>query len=413
MQRYKVVTITHKTTHLHSLKDYLVVDENGNTFPGRVLHHLKATMQIDELMYLNTCNRVTFFFTTEDEVDEDYLTRMMLVINPSFSQESAKRHAEKALIFQGLQAIRHLFSVAASLDSLVLGEREILGQLKMAYHQAREHQLSGDAIRLGIENCILFAKMIYSETRIGEKPVSVVSLAFRELMNRGLSTDARLFMIGAGQTNHLMANLLVKYGFHDVYVFNRTIERAQQLAERFKDGKAFTIDEMPAVKEKPSFIITCTGAPDAVLTKLHFQQWNIDPKVPFTVVDLAVPADLEADVQSHFSVDYIDVPSLKSQAEQNMEFRRKELVKAYELLDAFSNEFEQKFRERQLELALMDIPVQVKALKQKAVEEVFSKEIATLDDDAKQVLDKVMSYLEKKYIAIPMATAKKTLLNQH
>jgi glutamyl-tRNA reductase len=293
----------------------------------------------------------------------------------------------------------------------VLGEREILGQLKSAFQKARENQLTGDAIRLATENCVLFAKKIYSETRIGEKPVSVVSLAFRELMNRGISPDARLFMVGAGQTNHLMTNLLVKYGFKDVHVFNRTLENAAELANRFSKGVAHTLADMPSIKDKPSFIITCTGSASSVISEQHFKAWGIDPQVPLTVVDLAVPADLDISVRNNYAVDYIDVAALKEQAEQNMEFRRREVTKAYELLDNFCIEFEDKYKERQLELALIEIPHQVKALRQKAVEEVFSKDIATLDEDAREVLEKVMAYMEKKYISIPIVAAKKTLLN--
>jgi glutamyl-tRNA reductase len=411
MQEYKVVTFTHKTTHLHTLRDYLVNDVEDGAYPAKSLHQLKLRLGFKEILYLNTCNRVTFFFTTDEEVDEDYVTRLMQAINPLFNMDSARMHAQRALIFQGMQAIRHLFSVSASLDSLVLGEREILGQLKLAFHKARENQLSGDAIRLAIENCVLFAKKIYSETRIGEKPVSVVSLAFRELANRGISPDARLFMVGAGQTNHLMANLLVKYGFRDVHVFNRSLENAQELAARFSKGVAHNLSEMADIKERPDFVITCTGSASSVIDEKHLSAWGIEPAVPFTVVDLAVPADLDTSVRKKYAIDYIDVASLKEQAEQNMEFRRREVTKAYQLLDAFCTEFENKYKERKLELALMEIPNQVKALRQKAVQEVFSKDIATLDDEAREVLEKVMEYMEKKYISIPMVAVKKTLLN--
>lgn len=410
MHRYKVVTISHKTTQIQSLKDYLVTDACATDFPATSLHRIKLKLGLDEFLYLNTCNRVTFFFTSEQKVDESFIINFLMEVNPALSADDARKHAAKVLVFEGQAAIRHLFSVSASLDSLVLGEREILGQLKQAYQQAKEHGLSGDAIRLAIENCVLFAKKIYSETRIGEKPVSVVSLAFRELLNRGISQDAKLFIVGAGQTNHLMANLLVKYGFHNVFVFNRTLARAEVLAARFADGKAFTLDELNSIEERPSLIITCTGANEAVIYDDQLERWGVLPNVPFTIVDLAVPADVHSRVIDRFSIDYIDVASLKKLAEQNMEFRRRELVAAYDLLDAFTAEFEVKFKERQLELALMDIPARVKALKNRALSEVFTKKLEALDPEAREVLEEVINYMEKNYIAIPMVTAKKTLL---
>lgn len=410
MEQYKVITITHKTTHVSSLKDYLVQAEDAGDYPALRLAQIKKALDIQELMYLNTCNRVTFLFTSSKKINEAFLRNFMQQINPSFDAALVQKHLDKAMYFEGLEAVRHLFGVAASLDSLVLGEREIMGQLKTAYQRAKDNQLCSDGIRLLMENAIVFAKKIYSETRIGDKPVSVVSLAFRELLLRGISPEAHLFIIGAGQTNNLVANLLEKYGYHNVSVFNRSMNAAKELAARFTNGKAYLLSELTTCTEKPDFIITCTGSPDALIFPQHFQHWNVNPKVPFTVVDLAVPADLDTAVMQQFSIDYIDVASLQQLAEANKEFRRNELVKAYHLLDEFLHTFDQKVRERKLELALMEIPEKVKALKSKAVNEVFKKDMESLDDNAREVLHKMMDYLEKKYISIPISTAKKTLL---
>lgn len=412
MQRYKVVTISHKTTHLQSLKDYLVVDSSEQDYPVLSLNRIKEELGIQEMLYLNTCNRVTFFFTSNQAVDQDYLLHFFKQVNPHFTEELIEKHASKVLTFEGEAAIRHLFGVAASLDSLVLGEREILGQLKQAFALAKQHGLSGDAIRLAIDNCIVFAKKIYSQTRIGEKPVSVVSLAFRELLNRGVSPDAKLYIIGAGQTNHLMANLLVKYGFKNVKVFNRTLEKSVELAKRFEGGQAYTLEDLTQVDQAPDLILTCTGAHDSVLKLEHFAHWNIQANIPFTILDLAVPADTDVALMRNYSIDYIDVPSLKQLADQNMEFRRNELVNAYKLLDEFVEEFELKFKERQLELAFSHIPTQVKELKRFALEEVFSKDLQNIDDQSREVLDKIINYMEKKYISIPMKSAKTTFLGE-
>lgn len=410
MEHYKIITITHKTTHVSSLKDYLVQATDEGDYPASRLSIIKEKLKINELLYLNTCNRVTFFFTSDEKLDAAFLVKFMKEINPAFDELLLQKHLDKTMSYEGMEAIRHLFGVAASLDSLVLGEREIMGQLKLAYQNARNFGLCGDNLRLAMESCIVFAKKIYSDTRIGDKPVSVVSLAFRELMARGVAPETHLFIIGAGQTNNLVANLLEKYGFSKVTVFNRTISKAEELAARFSQGKAMHLSALSHHDEKPGLIITCTGAHDYVIGTEHFQNWDIHPKVPFTVVDLAVPADLDPEVRNQYAIDYIDVASLKELAEMNKEFRRNELVKAYQILDEFLVSFEHKFRERKLELALMDIPVQVKALKQKAVSEVFRKEMDQLDDNAKEILHKMMDYMEKKYISIPITAAKKTLL---
>jgi glutamyl-tRNA reductase len=412
VQHYKILTISHKTTHLQTLKDYLVIDQASNKdYPSETLQRIKDELNIQEIMYLNTCNRVTFFFTSDYSIDKEFLYHFFKEVNPHFNEELLEKHASKVMIYEGQEAIRHLFSVSASLDSLVVGEREILGQLKQAYALAKSHGLCNDAIRLAMDNCITFAKKIYSETRIGEKPVSVVSLAYREMLNSGICPDAKLYMIGAGQTNHLMANLLVKYGFKNVKVFNRSLEKANELAQRFPGGQGYTLEALDTC-EAPDFLVTCTGSAEYILKKEHFDNWNIHPKTPFTIIDLAIPSDVDHTILNNYSIDYISVPSLKKLADQNMEFRKNELIKAYEILETFIAEYQTKFKERQLELAFSYIPQQVKELKRFAIEEVFSKELASVNQESRDILEKVINYMEKKYISIPMKGAKVAFMGE-
>ena len=205
--------------------------------------------------------------------------------------------------------------VAASFDSLVIGEREILGQIKAAYINAKKHDLCGDDIRLAYQQSIVFAKKIHCDTRIGEKPISVVSLAFRSLLERNISKDAKMLIIGAGQTNHLMANLLVKSGIGNITVYNRTLSKAEELAARFKNGKAVPFDKLINHTEDVDVILTCTGANFPVLTKGIFEQIAPSNK-KIIIVDLAVPQDVEQEIIDTENVDYIEVASLEKNAVQ-------------------------------------------------------------------------------------------------
>ena len=164
MQRYKVVTITHKTAKVNKLKDYLLSDDDTSDYPANRLAELKSNFGIEEMLYLNTCNRVTFFFAYDKNIDSKFLKDLFQYINPTLSKELLSLHITKALVFEGEDAIRHFFGVAASLDSLVLGEREILGQIKTAYTNAKKHNLCADDIRLAYQQAIVFAKKIHCET---------------------------------------------------------------------------------------------------------------------------------------------------------------------------------------------------------------------------------------------------------
>jgi len=405
---YKVITITHKTTSIQRLKDYLV-DADGSEFPKKRLQEMKESFGMDELLYLNTCNRVTFLFTGDVNIHNGFLANFFHFINPSLKKDLIDIHINVSSVYEGKAVLEHFFSVAASLDSLIVGEREIMGQIKKAYVNAKEAGLCGDNIRLAIQHAILFAKKIYSETRIGEKPVSVVSLAFRQLMQHLVSKDSGVLLIGAGQTNQLLGNFIKKQGFTNVHVFNRTLEKAQELAEKVH-GKAYPLSELASFKEPFQVVASCTSAKGHILTMELFEQMNTSKETRYAFLDLAVPRDIDPAIEQKYMVDYVDVEGLEDQAHINMAFRQQEVVKAQALLEEYLEDFEDVYRQRQLELALMEIPEEVKALKSKAYQEVFAKEIDELDDRAKEVLNNIVQYFEKKYIGIPMKIAKKTIL---
>lgn len=412
MYNYKVVTITHKTTKVNHLKDYLLTDKDTTDFPANRLKELKASFKINELLYLRTCNRVSFFFTYDKKLDDKFLMNLFLFMNPALSKDLLNLHVSKTMIYEGKDAIRHFFAVAASLDSLVIGEREILGQIKHAYHNCKENGLCGDNIRLAVEQAIVFAKKIHTETRIGEKPVSVVSLAYRSMMERNFPKEARILMIGAGQTNHLMANMLVKYGYHNVYVYNRTLLKAEELASRFKKGQAFPLEQLNHHSEGFDIVISCTGANYAVLNYATYENIVRPTSKKVTVIDLAVPEDVDQEIRNNFPVDYIDVASLELKAKENMQFRKNEMYTAEVLLEEFLRSYEEIFKERRLETALAHIPDEVKQIRETALEKAFKKDIENLDDSSRELLEKVMSYMEEKYIALPFKASKKILLKK-
>ncbi|MBX7227727.1 MAG: glutamyl-tRNA reductase [Chitinophagales bacterium] len=410
LERYRVITFTHKTTHISSLKDYLITEEEVD-YPAKKLGQLKALLQIDELLYLKTCNRVTFVFTASKDVNDAFLVKFFKFLSPEISEELIKLHIPKAMVLQGKEAVDHFFGVAASLDSLVVGEREILGQIKDAYQASKNHGYCGDGIRMLVEQAIVFAKKIYSETKIGEKPISVVSLAFRELIGITYDTHAKILMIGAGQTNNLMSVMLKKAGFEHITVLNRTKEKADQIASRHLFGKSLSLDMLKTFSEDFDILISCTGAPEHILTEQWASDVQLSKTKKYTFIDLAVPADIDPQLCTNHSIHLIDVASLEVVAQKNMEFRKNELKKAQLLLQDFLEEFTTLAKQRELELALTQVPIKVKAVRERAVSKVFKKDIEQLDDNSKEILEKMMDYFEKKYIAIPMKLAKKTLLN--
>lgn len=405
---YKILTITHRRTDLKQIGQYVIKSSDNTELKGR-LEALKEKFGFSELFYLATCNRVMFLFRTDEKIDLYFAQRFFKFINPELKTAQIDALEDILYLLEGEAAIKHIFEVAASIDSLVVGEREILRQLREAYDQCKEWNLVGDNIRLLFQLLVVSAKEVYAQTKIGEKPVSVVSLAIQKLLASGLSKDARILLIGAGQTNGLVAKFLRKYEYSNVVVFNRSLPKAEQLAN-YLDAKALSLADLPEYKEGFEAIIICTGATQAILDQKLYTQILGEDKSRKFVIDLSIPNNVAAEVVQHFNLDYVEIDDLRQLAKVNLSFREKEVEKARVLLEKNIEDFPVLYRQRQMELAMRKVPKEIKAVKTKAMNEVFKKELESLDAETVALLDKMMTYMEKKCIGIPMKAAKELVL---
>jgi glutamyl-tRNA reductase len=407
LKEFKIIAFTHKSAELSEIGKFHIEPD----LQEEVLGKIKKEFNLEELMYLSTCNRVEFLFVTERDLTEYFFSDFISAVAPNITPLQIKSAYEKALVVEGEEALKHLFSVAASIDSLVVGEREIITQVRSAYEYASNKGLSGDSIRLITKKTIETAKKIYTHTNIASKPVSVVSLAYRRLKDLQVKPDARFLVIGAGQTNTSFAQYLKKHHLGNFTVFNRTLSNAEKLAEEL-NGKAFPLSELKNSKEPFDVIVTCTGSSEPILTKEIYESilnGCTDKKI---IIDLAIPNDLSPEILNNFPITYIEVSSLKAIAEDNLKERRSEMVKCHAIIEEAIGEFRQIYKTRLIERAMKDVPLKVKEIKETALSTVFAKEVAALDFESKEILEKVLSYMEKKYISVPMKMAKEILINR-
>jgi glutamyl-tRNA reductase len=401
LKRFNVIAFTHHTIGVEEIGKFHLEDDQIQS----KMEHLKSQLNLDELMYVSTCNRVEFIFVSTSELNDSFITHFLNEFNEDWDQKHLNLLVENCKLWNGINAVNHLIEVASSLDSMVIGEREIITQMKDAFDLSRKLKLSGDTIRIVMRQVVQTAKKVYSETNIATKPVSVVSLAYHELKTRDLGADARILFVGAGVTNTNMGRFLLKHGFTNFTVFNRSLERAELLANLVK-GKALTLDEMPNFTEGFDLLVCCTAAKNSVITPSIYKALLAGETDNKIVIDLAVPADLSKEVKNDFEVDHISVEHLKTISESNIKERKKELIKVRQIIYEAVEEFKQIFKMRQVEIKMREIPERVKEIKQKAIEEVFSKELDALDDDSREVVDKILDYMEKKYVSVPMIMAK-------
>lgn len=408
---YKVITITHKDTHLNEIGKFVLPNSDNDEIVQHRLNQVKHGLHLQELMYLATCNRIMFFFVSEADLDKDILNTFFNLTYAHLPVETRQLGKETAIKLQGNAAIQHIFEVASSMNSMVIGEREILRQLREAYKRNLNLGLTGDSLRLAMRYAVETAKRVYSGTKIGEKPVSVVSLAIQKLLSAKLPLDARILLIGAGQTNRLVVKLLQKHGYKNFVVFNRSLAKAQALVDTM-NGTAYPLDQLATYTDGFDVMVAATGATSAIVTAELYAQLLGGDQEHKMLIDLSIPNNIASCIEIEHNATYIPIESLKELADRNIAFREKEVGKAREIVYDYMQIFAEAFRERQIERALHQVPIQIKAIRHHAINNVFKKEVADLDEDSKELIDRMMAYMEKRCIAIPIQVAKQKLLKQ-
>ncbi len=405
MDNFKIIAFTYKNTGVNQLGKFHIEEEEI----APRLNPLKAIFGIREIMLLSTCNRVEFLFVLNGSLSKKLVTKILRVAFPLIDDLDIEEIVSKVLVLEGEEALRHLFYVASSLDSLVVGEREIITQVRKAYELSLKNNLSGDFLRLVIKKTLEGAKKIYTETNIAKNPVSVVSLAYRKLRELNVALDAKILFIGAGITNSHMLKYFRKHGFVNFTIFNRTLSNGEKLANEV-GGNALPLSDLINFKKGFDVIVTCTGSPGVIISKEIYHSLVGHDNSRKIVIDLAVPNDLDAEVVNLFNVNLIAINNLQEIAKKNLEGRENELSHCKTIVEENLRDFEIAFQERKVELAMSNIPKKIKEIKDAAMNEVFAKEVGQMDVQSKETLEKIISYIEKKFIALPMKMAKEILI---
>ena len=379
VQNLRILAFTQKKTPRGELGRFFLHEENK----AERLSVLKFATGIDEICYIATCNRVEFLIITDLPFNGVFLNRFFRHVRNDWTQEEIDFAIAHCEAYSGEAALEHIYKVASSLDSMVIGEREIITQVRKAYDECREAGLTGDFLRIVIKSTITTAKQVYTETQIAASPVSVVSLAFRKQLDLHNAQNARFLFVVAGEKNGNICKYLVKNGFRNITLFNRTLSHAQKLAAALDNGTgrivALPLTDLPTFTGGFDVLISCTAAGTPVIVSAVYGallQGDASRKV---VVDLAVPNDVEPGLVKKHSVHFINVEELKREAERNLAVRREELVAARQIIADNLAEFRHLLRTRKLELAMKEVPRKIREIRHNAVHSVFAKEIESLD----------------------------------
>ncbi len=298
-------------------------------FSGDKLHiglqKIKGLATVKEVAILSTCNRVEVFTVTIDEKAFDDIKVMLSEIH-GIEPHLFSPHL---YLYTGNKAVRHVFRVASSLDSMVVGEPQILGQLKEAYSLAQKMRTTGPVLNRLFSHAISTAKRVRSETRIAENAVSI-SYAAVELAKKIFTSlqGKRTMLIGAGEMAELAAQHLVNNGINDVFVANRTYERACELATAFS-GRAVDFKDFLSELVHIDIVICSTGASEYILKKDQMQRLMRERRNrPVFIIDISVPRNVDPAINDIDNVYLYDVDDLQGVVDANKSGRAREAEKA-------------------------------------------------------------------------------------
>lgn len=287
---------------------------------------LKVLGNLSEVVLLSTCNRVEIYGVTPWVKGKVHKLFQLL-------SNSDCDFTPHIFVKEGPDAVKHLFTVAGGLDSMVLGETEITGQVKQAYLAAQSARLTGKILNRAFQAALQIAKEIRTQTGIGRGATSVGSVAV-ELAEKIFDSDLSkktVMILGAGKMGEACVRHLAKRGARSVLVSNRSFERAQGLAAEF-GGRAVRFEDCFTAMAEADIVVSSTGSPNIVLDRAGVASVMTRRNRPLVLVDIAVPRDIDPAVQSLNNVFLYDIDDLETIMRENVKHRESELAKCQSII---------------------------------------------------------------------------------
>jgi len=327
MQDIVLIGINHKTAPVEVRECIAFTEEESVS----ALRALSGNPFIKEVLIFSTCNRVEVLVVAANKAEaidatKDYIAEANKIPRAEFE--------DSLYIHEGDEAVRHIFRVASSLDSMVVGEPQILGQVKDAYRTATEVKASGVILNRLLHRTFFVAKRIRTETGIGDHAVSI-SYAAVELGRKifGSLENKNVLLVGAGEMAELAVEHLIRNKAGQIYVANRTFENGVELARQF-NGQPIRFEEITDSLERVDILISSTGSPDYVITRDQVKGVIRKRRNrPLFFIDIAVPRDIDPRVNRLTNSYVYDIDDLQGVIDDNIEDRRREAVKGERIVD--------------------------------------------------------------------------------
>ncbi|WP_281889102.1 glutamyl-tRNA reductase [Paenibacillus sp. YYML68] len=367
------------------------------------LQELKSTKCVMECVIVGTCNRTELYVAVDTQ---NMCAHHLRTFIEKWFKVPKEQFSEHLYIYENQAAINHLFRVTSGLDSMILGETQILGQVRDAFFLAQEHKTTGVLFNTLFKQAVTMAKRAHTDTGINENPVSV-SYAAVELGKRifGSYENKKVLIIGAGKMSELTAKHLTASGANKVTVVNRTLGRAQELAERFR-GVASTMDKLMLHLEEADIVISSTGSTGYVLTaEMVSSVLQRRRSRPLFMIDIAVPRDLDPRLGDMPNVYLYDIDNLQSIVSAHLEERQKAAVKIEEMIQAEIVAFEQWSKTLGIAPVIQALQAKASAIHEETMDSLMNK-LPELDERELKVIRKLTKSIVNQMLRDPIVRIK-------
>jgi glutamyl-tRNA reductase len=390
-QHLVLVGINHTTAPIE-IRERLAIPAGRLAEATRTLVHRPG---IREGIIFSTCNRVELLTLQESEAArgdsllgflQDYFALSPSTITPHLYE------------YRGGEAVRHLFRVASSLDSMVVGEPQILGQVKESYTVAREVGAVNGSLDSLLQRAFTVAKKVRSETQIGSSSVSIASVAV-DLARKifGSLQGKTVLLVGAGKMSELAARHLIQQGATSILVANRTLERAEKIAAQFH-GQVVAFEDLYAHTSRADIVITSTGAPVKIFTKSHGQQFlHSRRNRPMFFIDIAVPRDVDPGMNQVEGCFVYDIDDLQQVAAANLADRSREAAAAESIISQEVDKFQQRLQSRGAAPAIIALQQNAEAIREAELARA-AKRLGSLTPEQREAVEALTRSLTAKLL---------------
>ncbi|MGH9601399.1 MAG: glutamyl-tRNA reductase [Terriglobales bacterium] len=355
---------------------------------------------VEEAMVLSTCNRVELLTrVTNGRVD------LQSFLGEYFEVDAAA-YAPHLYECEGRDAVRHIFRVAASLDSMIVGEPQILGQVKESYAVARSVGTVHSQLDALLTRAFAVAKRVRTETAVGSSAVSVASAAV-DLARKifGSLAGKQVFLVGAGKMSELAARHLISHGASAVFVANRTHERAVELAGKF-DGQAILFEQLYETVDRADIVISSTGAPHHIFRREHGELFlNRRRNRPMFFIDIAVPRDVDPAMAKLEGIFVYDIDDLQAVVAAHVDDRQREAERAAVIVDTEVERFAARMSSLKVVPTIVSLQEHLETIRQAEVDRSRAR-LGPLTPDQELAIEALTHGIINKILHTPLVTLK-------